>query len=250
MGVGGQMILGGLLQGVGAGVTKLADERRQNALLALKRQYDVEDRDANIAGSLAAKQIEIEGRKEVIGLTGEENRKTEKVKQEGDIQTERVRGEETRKTETIKFSNETALTRLSKSLDQANDAASIKLKAELDGGQIDSVEAAEDGTMLVTYKNGTVVPKNVKLREKTRGDSDDDGEGSISAELNAREGGAKPAQPTNTPKKDDATRNRAYNALARSYATATPQTHPSFFVNGKKRSKAELQAEIDKLTGF
>lgn len=258
MGAGSGFVLGGLLQGLGKGVSDLYEERRQNALANLKRQQDVEDRDAKIAGAKDLAQIQTQGRKEVIELTGDQNRKTEEVKGRQRLEEIKTKGDVDVKIEGVKFENDKQLKRLGAELDIKKDRASQELARDIDGGKVSSIEAADDGTMLVTYKNGTVVPKNVKLREKSS--SSDDEEGSISAELNGRKPGsgggaaqpaAKPAQATNAPKKNEAVRNKAYNALANAYPSATPQTHPSFFnPDGTKKSAAQLRKEIDQATGF
>ena len=214
---GGGFILGGLLKGLGSGLTMNAQQKREDALLALRRQYQLED-----ANTADAREIAKEGRAETrdiasdtrdaavkTGLLEVANRYAQQqgeTKQAYEERLIRIRGEEDRKGATHKGGIDRGLEAFRSKLDTARDAESIKLKAEIDGGQVKSVEAADDGSMLVTYTNGSVVKKNVKLRETRRETEGSDGEGSISGARNRRDGTAAPAaapkaaaKPTNTP---------------------------------------------------
>lgn len=250
MGAGSGFVLGGLLQGLGQGVSNLYEERRQNALAALKRQEDVEDRDAKIAGAQDIAQIQTQGRKEVISLTGEENRKTEELKGRQRLEEIKTKGEQDIKVEGVKFSNQKQLDELGANLDIKKDKASQLLKKDIDGGQVDHIDAADDGSMIVTYKNGTVVKKNIKLREKTS--SSDDDEGSISAELNGRnQSGGGAAQPAAQPAAKTAAKpkwsDQDETVLRTRYANATPENAPRLFRNGKKLPLDEVRRMLQGL---
>lgn len=232
--MGSGLVLGGLLQGLGAGITRQHEERRQAALAQLAHEYDLEEKRITADAARDVANTNAASRKEVIELTGDQNRKTEEVKGKQRLEEIREKGKVDKDIETVKFSNEKELKRLGANLDAANDRASQLLKAEIDGGQVDQIDAAEDGSMLVTYKNGSVVKKNVKLREK--GSSEDDGI-SISGERAARDGGGDEAPAEQKPKWSP----QDENQLRTRYANATPETAPRLFRNGKKLPLEEVR---------
>jgi hypothetical protein len=97
--------------------------------------------------------------------------------------------------------------------------------------------------MLVTYKNGSVVRKNVKLRETSRGGGEEEG-GAI-ADAQARRGGAAPAKPAAKPNDPNAAaRAKAIATLATVYENATPDRYPGLFRNGQKISMEEAKRLI------
>jgi hypothetical protein len=88
----GMFIAGGLLAGAGQAITKAAEERRQNALLALKRQWDTEDTAVADQHALDVEAAKAQGRVLEIQATGEQNRQTEGVKRRAGPDDRRCQG--------------------------------------------------------------------------------------------------------------------------------------------------------------
>lgn len=195
MGVGTSYLIGGLLKGLGAGFTNLHEEQRQNALLALKREQDVQDTATEVAAKEAARVADLAGKKEIIDYsTG------------ADTKQYAAKAVEDRKTETIKFSNTKELERFKTQLDTQKDAASQALRARLDAGKNDvhSIEQADDGSMIIVRKDGKLEQTGVKMIIKPVAGADS---GTTVADAIARRNGTAPANkpaPTAAPTAADA----------------------------------------------
>ncbi len=224
----GLAIVGGLLKGVGSGLQADYEDRRQLALANLKRGWDQEDAATAAAAKTAADARDFEQKKELLKLgAGYDAEKIEATGQQNRLTKAQETADQV-KLETVKFNNEASLERLKSTLDIKEDAASKRLAAEIDKGQVKSIDAAEDGTMLVTYNNGDVIKKTVKLRPP--GSAKDDDEGGTIADAQNRRGGAapKPAAEAVAESSVDANRMRTL------YANATPEKAPRLFRGGKK----------------
>lgn len=251
----GYFVLGGLLSGVGQGLVSQEETNRQNALLALKRQYDVEDRDARIQGAIDLAKTNNEGRKEIVQATGEENRKTENVKLAGDLTKIDFKGK-------IDFKNDTALEALKHkyNISEATVKAGLDLQKDLAvaGATVDHWETTTDGRLVAFNKKGdrlgqTEVPGTFQTKKSG---SDDDEEGSISGEQSSR--GA-PAPAAAKPAAAPAKNNAKADALARLgniYAAASqdPEKYRSqypgmFDANGKLLPKEQLIARVNQRYG-
>lgn len=159
----GMFIAGGLLAGAGQAITKAADERRQNALLALKRQWDVEDNEAAAQNKLDVVTQQGINRVDEITATGEQNRETEKVKGEQDRLKEATKGEEDRKTAKFKggidLSHDTQIEAIRHKYNlseiQARSLADYQKEAKLNHSTPDHYEVAANGQIVIWNKDGT-----------------------------------------------------------------------------------------------
>lgn len=246
-------VLGGLLQGLGQGINNVVKERRENALLALRRQQEKEDyaqkrgdlledyerkraddlTDLAAEGEVKKGLLQIAGTNRVaeIQATGDENRKNRQTDYVYDVKLEEVRA-----TLDIRKGNANAV----------NDRKLEELKAKLDPEIKDPVtetKVAEDGSLILIHKSGKRVKdtSGTKFQVKTGKDEDED----APTIAGARQGrGAAPAAAPATPAISPAQQRE--NVLYNKWAQATPQSHPGLFENGKRipweRVKARLQA--------
>lgn len=219
---GTAFILGGLLQGAGKGITNLHEERRQNALLKLKRDQELENRSLDAAEVEAKRVADLAAKKELLREASEQ-----------DIEKAKITSNLKRAEREVDYTYDVKLENVRSGLKVKEDAASKRLAAEIDKGQVKSIEAADDGTMLVAYNDGTVVKKNIKLRE-TRASGGEDDIPTISAARGERGSTpvAKPAAPASTDIPGE--KGAALARLGQVYANATPDRYPGLFRNGKK----------------
>ncbi|MGH6783997.1 MAG: hypothetical protein ACREBP_05170 [Sphingomicrobium sp.] len=206
-------ILGGLLQGVGAGLATQAAQMREDALLKLRRQYQLEDQASEETRGIAKEERDAKLKVGLLTLADEYRRRQGETEQEHEERLLRIkaelegkqigqRGEEERKTVATRAKLDAELERLKSRLD----ITEAEKKAH---GEVSNVHAAEDGTMLVTFKDGSVIRKRAKLRD-TRARRADVAEGGEIEEARNRRGGAasgipkpavpKPAERVYTPK--------------------------------------------------
>jgi hypothetical protein len=177
----GLLVLGGLLQGAGKGLADQYEERRQEALAALKRQYDVEDRDTKIAADAANTQAEIQGRKDIVSLTGDTNIKTEKVKGEEDRITAAARGEVEQQNIKLKgsidLSNDTAIEKLKHdhNLDEITAKSLADTQHDLKLAHItpDHYEISANGQIIIYKKDGSAYVRGQSGDFVPKGSSDD-----------------------------------------------------------------------------
>lgn len=188
-------VLGGLLQGLGSGLSQEAAQRRENSLMAARRKWQLEDQQTkerqtiDAEGRLVDRNIASEGRAEMRDIAAEDRkllrdvgllelsqkhqRKRDetlqqykerllKIQHNQNKEIVTVKGAEARKTEGYKAG-------LTKDLERfkfGNERELARFKSELDDGKVDNIKAADDGTMIVTYKDGRVTKRpGVKLRE-------------------------------------------------------------------------------------
>lgn len=201
------MIVGGLLAGLGRGLEMQAAQMREDALLKLREKMviDAENRaeERTIAGEQRRGE-DLPGRVGLLGLAQEYKRLEGETEQQykerlltiqhgNELEEIGARGEQDRVTQGVKFENDKQLERLRSSLDISEDAASQRLAQEIDANEVKSIEAADDGSMLVVYNDGrTVRMRNVKLR-----DNGGEGEetGGLIAGAQARRNGVAAASP-------------------------------------------------------
>jgi hypothetical protein len=150
----GDFILGGLLSGAGQAITKNADQARIDALEALKRQYQVEDRNYAADQEMQRTDAEIQGRKEIVGMTVEGNIATQRVKTAGDAYLAQLRG-------TIDLNNTKVIEQLkhtySISEDQVKSALDLQKELALAGQTVDHWAVTTDGKMVAFNKQGGVL---------------------------------------------------------------------------------------------
>ena len=250
----GLMILGGLLQGAGKGIENEWEARRQEALLDLKRQYEIEDRDANNTADVEKERIRTAGNLAVVKETGAQNRQTEEVK-----------GEQDRKNEAVKAENKAAEIRLTKGLDLSNDKVIEQLKhkyalSEIDARsladtareaklahiEVDHYEVAANGQIVIWKKDGTAfirggdgafVPKGSK--------NDDDEDTTITGERASRAAPAAQA-PKPAAKKPDQS---VLAQLRRLPPPGPGQSHTATGPNGLKAHWNGQQWVLDDVNG-
>lgn len=222
------LLFGGALAGLGQGLSMHAAQLREDALERLRnqRQIEAEGRantrliDAETRGEErevradARRGTDLPGKTGLLNLQAKQDRlaarqeqgyKMEQlgVTQQNELERIEARTEGDIRVEGVKFENDKQLKRLQSNLDTARDAAAQRLSQEINSGEVQSVEAADDGSMLVVYNDGrTVRMTNVKLRDS--GSGDDEGGGTIAAAQDRRGGGTPtptpaPAQRTQTP---------------------------------------------------
>lgn len=191
MGSTGMFVLGGLLQGAGQAITNNANAAREQALLNLRRQYQIEDRNYAADQEMAKTKAEIEGRKELVQETGEQNRKTEAVKSAGDAFLARLKG-------SIDLNNDKTIEALKHqyNISEAEVKAGLDLKNQLaEAGQtVDHWDITSDGRMVAFNKKGEVLkysanPGSFNPAHKPEDDGDDGG-GTIGGARAARSGTA------------------------------------------------------------
>lgn len=266
-------IAAGLLKGLGAGLTAEYEKRREDALIALRRQYQTEDAD------LAYQRLqETEGRAEKRDIASDEreaNVKTgllalaQKYKQEEnetnfdyEQRLRRLQADLDKGKATHQGSIDAGLKRLQSTLDltEAQQRAKLELEAEIKkaGQVVDHWAVTSDGKLVGVSATGQVIAKSRHPGSFNApgGSSDDEGDGggSISAARDRRDGKA-PAPKKDTaakpaPKEPDAAaenkrqREAALARLGNVYHRATPQEYPGLFRNGKKITMEEAKQRI------
>jgi hypothetical protein len=186
MGVGLQFALGGLLQGVGKGISDEYERRREEALNDLRysraqdirredRQWQTEDRDLRLQAEADARESAEEARRDQLEVAGALKR--DEIKLESEAR---------RKEREVDYTYDVKLEEVRAKLDMRKDAASKRLSERLAEDDVQSTHIAEDGSLVVLTKGGSIErhPK-VKLNLK-KPDADDDSESSIDR---ARKGG-------------------------------------------------------------
>ncbi len=190
-------LLAGLLQGAGAGITQLAQQRREDALISLRRQYQQEDQAAEDTRTIAAEGRALDAGLIKIGAAAEVQRRqgeTEQAYKERMAKIEQgykldeisAKGKIDVSMEVLKSANNRLETREAK-----------ELEAKLRSGEVKDIRAREDGSMLVTYAMGRTEVRGEKLRD-TRSSGGDEGETAterLLRERNARPQGTLTAKP-------------------------------------------------------
>lgn len=172
---GSGMIIGGLLGGIGKGMEMTALQAREDALEKLRQQRKIEDEGRQEQtligreGRLEDRVIRQEGRAETRDIAKDKRDYTVKtgllaLSQQYKMQENETEQQYKERLERIKQAGDANLARLKAGLDRSNDAASIKLKAALDNGQVDSTEVDEDGNLVILYKNGKTETTAIKAK--------------------------------------------------------------------------------------
>ena len=262
MGSGTSFLVGGLLSGLGSGLTQHAAQVRENALIALRRQYQQEDDAREEQQTIAS-----EGRAETRAIAAHEREGALKVgllelasrhkRLEGETQQQweerliRIRGEESRKTATHQGGIDRSLENLRSRNDitegQLADARKLAADAKLRGETVDHWEVTTDGKLVGLSATGKVIAKSTSPGSfnPSRGGRDEDssdGSSQIRAAQERQGGGGsakgEPAPKAAKPKpRDDnaaAARAKALATLGQVYANATPEEYPGLFRNGVK----------------
>jgi hypothetical protein len=198
---GGLFVLGGLLAGAGKAITDNYEERRQMALLDLKRQWDTEDSVAAHQNKLDELQAQGQNQIDVINATGERNIATEKERGTQQRLTEATRGAEDRKTAEIKgnidLSHDTQIEAIKHKYSlteiQATAIAAYQKDAKLNHMQPDHYEKTADGHIVIWNKDGTTRGAIGTDGQFVPPGSGSDDEPTITGTAADRNGGAKPA---------------------------------------------------------
>jgi hypothetical protein len=152
-------IAGGLMQGLGEGVAKQgildAQQRHETLMESLRarRQQESNVQQADLNDRNAARDDE---RGLTLGLKKAEAEHGYKVKEEGQ-----------------KLGNEITLTKLRSSLDTSKSEAEIRLRDQLDSGEVQSTFEGDDGLLYTVRKDGSTSATGVKYRPKKTGSDDD-----------------------------------------------------------------------------
>lgn len=204
---GGGFILGGLLQGIGKGITDDVNERRRIALENLRA--DREQAITTLKEDRADARAATEGQRAteraiaVVKETGAQNRETTGVKTQGEIA--KLGVEYKSKAALAQFTNSLEIFRDNNKskLDTAREATIAKLKGEIEGGMVDTVTPLEDGSFNVTYKDGGTAKTGIIGRvDRNRSD---EGGGSLAALRSGGSGGSTPAPAAAAPAAASAT---------------------------------------------
>jgi hypothetical protein len=179
MGLDLQFALGGLLQGVGKGISDEYERRREEALNDLRysraqdirredRQWQTEDRDLRLQAEADARESAEEARRDQLEVAGALKRDEIKLASEA-----------RRKEREVDYTYDVKLEEVRAKLDMRKDAASKQLSERLSEDDVQSTHIAEDGSLVVLTKGGSIErhPK-VKLNFK-KPDADDESESSI-----------------------------------------------------------------------
>lgn len=258
----------GLLKGLGSGLAMEAEQRRENALIALRRQYQQEDTAAAETRTIAAED-RAEGRdirkdarefgvkKELVEIAQRYKQQENETNQQYEERLIRLRAEEQRKTDThqggITRSLETLKHQFNLSEAQAKVAMDLEADLKKAGQTVDHWEVTTDGKLVGVSATGQVIARSSNAGSfiPSRGGNADEGDdsGGTIAGARARTGGGETptaAKPTPAPKADQNSNERA-QALARLgsvYHRATPEEFPGLFRNGKKISMEEAKRLI------
>lgn len=211
------MVFGGLLAGLGQGITMQAAQLREDALLKLRRQWQQED-----AATAEDNQIAQETREEERAVRTDERRGTDLggrvgllelaqryKREEGETeQAYRERLEEIRQGNTLEQIErrggiesrqieqrgkvDERLARVRSDLDLRNDAASQRLAREIDRNEVEVVGVSPEGFIIVRDDNRGLVTTTVKMASSTLDGGEGQG-GLIGAARARREGSQAPA---------------------------------------------------------
>lgn len=191
MGLGG-FVLGGALQGIGAGLIGMGQQQAATAASAAAERRDIalENLRNELATKRDVKQGEIQ-RQTATHASG--LRRQEMALDYGfkDVNDARANNRTTKSQVTLKSidaSNAQNLARLNASLARQNDAASTQLRAAIENGQIKDTFEGLDGNIYAVFFDGRTKNTGVKYAPKTA----DAGTGAISSAVAARGGAAAP----------------------------------------------------------
>ncbi len=235
-------MLAGLLQGAGAGFSQLAAQRREDALISLRRQYQQEDTAASNLREDAKEERDAKLKVGLLAFADESKRREGETEREHEIRMEKLKSDLQAGREASKAKIDVSMEVLKSKLDRLETAEAKKLEAQLASGDVKDIRAAEDGSMLVTYKNGTTEKRGTKLRDtRARGEEDAAGTPDIAAAARARQGGtpaAKPVKAKPAPQRKWTVQNGVYvigtEADAEAFTSDPANKGKVFRINGRK----------------
>ena len=174
---GGNFILGGLLSGIGRGMEQDFLARRQDALEKLRRQdvIDAEDRreQSTIRAESRADQRKIASDARDYENDVNKLREAGKIKSQDradqfgyDVKLTKIKANEDRSTAGFKAKLEQDLATMKAKLDQENDAASQRLKAQLDSGDIKDRVTDANGRVILITNDGQMITTPFTEKEK------------------------------------------------------------------------------------
>lgn len=242
----GLMVLGGLLQGVGKGIENENEARRQEALLNLKHQFDVEQNTADNAAAQKRIETQVQGRIDAINATGDVNQQTEKVKGEVDQANIRL-------TKSLDYSNDKNLKAIQQKYDlnkiQAQSVADTARDAKKAHIEVDHYEIAANGQIVIWKKDGTAFTRGADGSFVPRKSADDDSldiPGMTGATASSSAAPAPAKAPANDQIKGQAlARLPGLYAQAQQNPQAFKQQYPGFFdANGNLRPIDELRQQV------
>ncbi len=189
-------LMAGLLQGVGAGVTQLAAQKREDALIALRRQYQQEDQVAEDKRTIAKEERDATLKVGLLSLAQQYKKEDAETEAQYAERLERIKSGLRVGETASKAKIDVAMAVLNSKLDRVEATEAKRLEAQLRSGEVSDIRAADDGSMVVTYKGGRTETRGTKLRD-TRSSGGTEGE--TATERLLRERGDRP-QGTLSPK--------------------------------------------------
>lgn len=214
MNAGGLAIVGGLLKGVGAGITADYEAKRQNALLALKRGWETQDAATAARTKAAQNATDYEQKKGLLGVEhgyrvdenaakAADDRLTVVAKAGVDAKMLEIKGD-------IDLSHDKAIEALKHNynLDEITARSLADTQHDLKIAHItpDHYEVGQNGQIVIWKKDGTAFVRGTGGDFVPKGSSEDDGGASITEARNARgasttSDSGTPAAPAANPKK-------------------------------------------------
>ncbi|MBC7431719.1 MAG: hypothetical protein H7345_06585 [Rubritepida sp.] len=197
---GGGFVLGGLLQGLGAGITNVVQEKRNTALATLKRQQDLQDYQMKRTDSLADDATATQDKMGLLVLAQQYKQQEGETKQKWDERLLELQhrykvgeiGAQTDSTIRIKgveYNQAVAMENIKTTLGKSRDAADRQMAKDLEGGKV--VGTSPDGYAVIQKSDNSLVTTRTKLQSLSgAGDAGGGGAGAIAA---ARAGRGGPA---------------------------------------------------------
>lgn len=178
---GGNFILGGLLSGLGRGMeqnylanreealARLRDEREQKALIdqedrGEQREIRKETRKAT-ADEIAAERAVIRDERK-LRVAGEETRTTAETKFGYDVQLAKIKASEDRGTAAFKAKLDAGNAAMLEAIKGKNDQESIRLRKELDSGNIKDRITDANGRVILIRNDGKMITTPFTEKEK------------------------------------------------------------------------------------
>lgn len=249
MGAGTDFVLGGLLQGLGQGITNITNQKREDALMKLRRQFQQEDDARKREQQLDDRAVDRAYQKE-DAIAAVANRK-ELLKEAGQIKLVEIDAEAKADAakERAEYDREIDKAIILSKLKINEDATSKKIAKALDTGEISTTKVGEDGSLVLIYKNGRrEVDRSIKVQ--TGSGDDDSGGGSIAAARGARGGESAPPAPKANDQLGQAKvqLGKAYTEAATNPKKAAEyrQRYPQMFnADGSLKDRASLIAALE-----
>lgn len=178
---GGNLVLGGLLSGLGRGMeqsylanreealARLRDERTQKALIdqedrGEQREIRKETRKATADEMAADRAVVRDERK--LRVAGEETRATAETKFGYDVQLSKINATEDRKTAAFKAKLDAGNAAMLEAIKGKNDQESIRLRKELDSGDIKDRITDANGRVILIRSDGQMITTPFTEKDK------------------------------------------------------------------------------------